>query len=400
MAIYTYTAKNLPGKTIKGEIEANDKSTVVAALKEKGLFPIKVGIRSSMNAEINISFMNGVTAKDLGILCRQFAVMLNAGLPVLRILDILKQQLENKLLKTTIEKVFETVQQGNSLFEAMKEHKIFPEILLNMVRAGEASGNLEVVFDRMAVHFEKDNRLTSKVKGALTYPIIIACVAFGVIILLITLVVPTFVKMFSDMSMQLPLSTRIIIAVSDFIKSKWYLLLIIIAGLAIAIRQLSRMESTKKGLDGLKLKIPVIGHFIEKVACARFAQTLSTLLGAGLSMISALEITSKVVDNKKIESAIIDAIGEVGRGKNLSIPIKNSGVFPTMLVNMIEIGEDSGTLEEVLQKTAAFYDEEVEESVSKVTAMIEPLVIVTLSIVVGFIVISVVQPMFQMYGGF
>lgn len=400
MPVYTYAAKNIQGKTIKGQIEANDQSTVIVSLKEKGLFPIKVGVRSGLDTEINLSFKRKISDKDLGILCRQFSVMLNAGLPVLNILDILRQQLENKITRATMLKVYEDVQKGSSLSEAMAVHDIFPDILLNMVQAGESSGNLEGIFEKMAIHFEKGNRLSRKVQSALIYPIILVCVATIVILVLVTFVVPTFVTMFSDMSMQLPVTTRALIGLAAFMKSKWYVLVIIIAAAVIAVRQLYKRDGTGNWFDGIKLKLPLFGNVIIKSSCSRFAETLSSLLGSGLSMISALEITSRVVGNRAIEGAIKNSIEKVGRGSTLSETLKSSGIFPPMLINMIEIGEDSGTLEEVLKKTADVYDEEVEDSVTKLTAMMEPAIIVILAVVVGFIVLSIVQPMFQMYGNF
>lgn len=400
MPVYTYTAKNIQGKTLKGEIEANDQSTVIVSLKEKGLFPVKVGVRSGLDTEIKLSFGKKISEKDLGILCRQFSVMLNAGLPVLNILDILRQQLENKTIRAAIEKIYEDVQKGSSLSEAMAVHDIFPDILLNMVQAGESSGNLEGIFEKMAVHFEKGNRLNRKVQSALVYPIILVCVATIVILVLVAFVVPTFVTMFSDMSMQLPLTTRALIGMADFMRSRWYVILIVIAVAAIAVRQLLKNERTSFWFDSIKLKLPLFGNIIIKSSCSRFAETLSSLLGSGLSMISALEITSKIVGNRVIEGVIKSSIERVSRGSSLSAPLKSSGIFPPMIINMIEIGEDSGTLEEVLKKTANVYDEEVEDSVTKLTAMMEPLIIVVLAVVVGFIVLSIVQPMFQMYGNF
>ncbi len=399
MPKYNYKAKTIDGATIKGAIEVNEERDVIAYLKDKGYFPLAITQQTLLQKEITFSFLETVKASDIAIFCRQFYTIINAGISVLGCLDIMRKQTENAKLKEIIGKVYEEVQKGNTLSSAMKEHKVFPSILMNMVEAGEVSGTLDTSFEKMATHFEKENKLNKKIKGAMTYPIIVAIVATIVIIILVTFVVPTFVGMFAGMGMELPLSTKILLEISDFIKNRWYILLGGVVGGLFAFKKYADSELGKLTLDGIKLRIPIFGKLNQKVIASRFSRTLSTLLASGLPILSAIDMVAKVVDNHVVAKGLEKAGQEVSRGVDLATPIANIGIFPPMVVHMLKIGEDTGSLESILEKTADFYDTEVETAITQMTTLLEPLIIVVMAVVVGFVIISIVQPMFGMYGG-
>ena len=399
MPIYSYKAKDSSGKTITGTMEANERNMVITTLKNKNLYPLSVQEAGLLKKEIEFDFMEKVTVRDLAVFCRQFSTLINAGVTVFNCLDILRLQTENKKLKKIIQDIYETVQKGKTLSAAMNEHKIFPPILLNMVEAGEVSGTLDLTLERVAVHFEKENKINQKVKGALTYPIVVSVIAVIVVGILVTFVVPTFVGMFSGMGMELPGTTKALLAISDFTIKRWYVLLIVGVVLFVSFKYYASLESGRRTIDGLKLKVPIIGNVTKKIIASRFTRTLSTLLGSGLSLLVSLEIVGRVVDNYVVEKGLENARNEVSRGVNLSEPISQMGVFPPMVTHMVEIGEDTGSLESILEKTADFYDGEVETAIAQMTTMIEPLIICALAVVVGFVVLSIVQPMFGMYGG-
>ncbi|MDK2810834.1 MAG: type pilus assembly protein PilC [Petroclostridium sp.] len=399
MPVYMYKAKTIDGMNVKGTLEANDPATVFSMLKEKGYYPIQVAEQSILQKDISFDFMEKVKLKDMAVFCRQFATIINAGISVLGCLDILRQQTENKKLKNTVEKIYESVQKGNTLSSSMKEHKVFPSILLSMVEAGEVSGSLDVALERMAVHFEKENKINQKVKGAMTYPIIVAIIATIVIAILITFVVPNFVGMFAGMGMELPATTKALLAISNFVKKFWYVIIGVIIGLAILFRYFASTTAGKNIIDGIKLKLPVFGPVNQKVVSSRFTRTLSTLLASGLPLLTSLEIVEKVVDNDVVAKGLEKAKQEVSRGVSLAQPIAQIGIFPPMVIHMLKIGENTGALESILAKTADFYDDEVETAITQMTTMLEPLIIVIMAIVVGFIILSVVQPMFGMFQG-
>lgn len=399
MPIFSYKAKTASGKTINGTMEANERDIVISALRDKNYYPLSVEEAGLLKKEINFDFIQSIKIKDMAVFCRQFSTLINAGITVLSCLDILRLQTENKKLREIIQNIYETVQKGKTLSAAMKEHKIFPSILLNMVEAGEVSGTLDITLERVAVHFEKENKINQKVKGALTYPLIVCVIAVIVIGILITFVVPTFVGLFSGMGMELPVTTKMLLSISNFVKSFWYLLILFGIGVFIFYKYYTSLDSGRKVIDTIKLKIPVFGMVTQKIIASRFTRTLSTLLGSGLSLLVSLEIVGRVVDNYVVEKGLEHAKNEVSRGVNLAEPISQMDVFPPMVVHMVKIGEDTGSLETILEKTADFYDGEVETAIGQMTTLIEPLIICVLAVVVGFVVLSIVQPMFGLYEG-
>ncbi len=398
MAKFNYSAITTQGKRKTGTIEANNKASATTMLKESGLFPESVVERGALQGDIILG--NPVKTKDLTIFCQQFEAILSAGVSVLEALHLLKEQTENKYLAKVIADLYDRVERGESLSDSMRANeRYFPPILVNMVEAGEFSGSLEVALGRMAVHFEKEHKLQQSVKKATTYPIVVSIVAVGVIILLLVVVIPTFVDLFDGMGMELPATTKALLAISSFVINRWYIILFAVVVGGIGLRFYVKSEIGKLTLGRIKLKIPIIGPVQTKIVASRFARTLSTLLASGLPLLQAIEVVAKVVDNHVVEHGLMEAQQQVSKGIPLSQPIEEMGVFPPMINHMVRIGEDTGQLEPILNKVADFYDGEVETAVAQLTTMIEPAIIVVLATVVGFVVISIVQPMFQMYSG-
>lgn len=395
---FNYSIITKEGKDKKGKIEAKSKEQAIQMLKEAGHFPLEVTEIGLLQKEITFGG-NHVTTKDLSMFCRQFYSILKAGVVVLDGLYLLKDQTENKILKKVINELYIDVEKGGSLYEAMKKHKkVFPDILVNMIAAGEESGNLEVAFERMAEHFAKENRIKQAVQKAVTYPAVVLCIAMVVVIILVTFVVPTFTEMFTDMGMDLPLTTRLLIALGDFLKNKWYVAVITVTALVGGFMWYRKTPVGRFTLSGIKLKLPILGKLNQKIVASRFTRTLSTLLAAGIPMLDSIEIVARVVDNTVVEKGLLEAKFQIGEGVPLSKPLEDMQVFPLMVTHMIKVGETTGEMEEILTNVANFYDEEVETTVAQVTTLLEPLIIVLLAIVVGGVVLSIVQPMFQMYG--
>ncbi len=399
LAIYKYKAITNEGKTFEGTYNAKNKEEVILMLRENKYYPVNIKETEEEKDIRNLQIFNSVKIKDIAIFCRQFYTMLNAGVTIINCLDILRQQTENEKLRYAIGKVYREVQKGLTFSEALKNHKnIFPELLINMVKAGEISGNLDTIMDRMANHYEKEFKINNKIKGAMVYPIILSIVSTGVVVFLITFVMPTFMEMFEENDIPFPVPTRVLLIFSDILQQYWYLF---IGGLIIIIfiiRRALKMEKGRLLVDGVQLKFPIIKGITEKIVTSRFTRTFSTLSASGVPLLQSLEIVANVVGNKVVGDGINTAKEEVRKGVSLSNTIKDIDVFPLMVTSMIEIGEESGSLDKILEKTAAFYDEELEVALQKLTTMIEPLMIVVMSLVIGFIVISMVLPMFDMFG--
>ncbi len=396
MATYLYKAIGSSGAISKGKIDATSKSVAMAKIKDMGMFPTEVKEESALTKDITIG--NPVNSKDLTIFCNQFEAILKAGVTVLEGLYLLKDQTNKKYFKNVIGDLYAKVEQGEPLSVAMDAHpKTFPEIFRNMIKAGEASGNLEISFNRMKSHFEKDYKLKQEVQKATMYPIIVGFIAIVVVVILLVVVVPTFTGMFEQMGAELPVTTRTLVAISTFLATKWYVVLGVIFALVVLVFILKSMENAVSFFSRLKLKMPVMGNLSTQIVASRFARTTSTLLASGLSIIDTTEIVSKVVGNKYVSDRLMDAKDQVSKGVPLSEPLRDMGVFPPMLIHMVKIGEDTGQLEPILDNIADFFENEVESAVKQLTTILEPAIIVFLAIVVGFIVISIVQPMFEMY---
>lgn len=396
MPIYEYEAKTLQGVPIKGKLEAIDEESVISTLRGKSYYPVRIRLqKQAMNIEL--ANYKKIKLKDMAIFCRQFAVIIAAGISILKGLEIVKEQTENKKLKKYLGEIFEDVQKGKTLSESMKKYKDFPEMLSNMVAVGESSGTLDTIMERMALYYDKENKLNQKIKGALTYPAVISVFAVGVVILLVTKVLPTFVGMLTQDGQELPMPTKIILGLSNLITNKWYLIIAIIIGLVIILRYYFSSPQGRLFFDKLKMRMPIFGKIYKKIVTARFARTFGTLMGSGIPLLNSIEICADVVGNHVIKDILDSTKDEIKKGLSIGETLGNRGVFPIMLTQMIKIGEESGTLDSILERTAEFYDGEVDAATAQLTSLIEPIIIIFLACIVGFIIISIVLPMFQMY---
>ena len=397
MAKYQYKAKNMAGKVIEGIYEAPTKQNVVDMIRQKSFYLMDIQEIPEKKDIKEMDIFAKVTTKDLTIFCKQFASILKAGVPLIQALQMLSKQTENPVLQRIIRKVSEDIQKGSTLSAAMGVHSDhFPPILIHMLHAGEVSGTLENSLEVMSVHFDKAFKLQRKVKSAMVYPMVVLFVAVAVIIFLMISVVPMFSDMFANASKELPGVTRLLIAISDGLK-KNYIAIIMTTLLLFGIIKIYLSGSVGRlALDKFKFRMPLLGNIQTKSMAANFARTMSTLMGTGVGITEAIKITGKILDNTYAiqEMEIIER--KVREGKGLYHPVRESGLFPPMLVNMIMLGEESGTLEDMLAKTAAFYEEDVDEATQRLTTMLEPLIIIVLAVIVAFIVISIALPMFDM----
>ena len=396
---FIYKAIGPDGKEKKGSIQAASSEQAIMRIKGDGLIPVEVTEENILNKEINISFGSKIKARDYCVFCRQMLAILGAGVSIINALQMLSEQTENVPLKKGIATLADEVGKGETLSNAMrKQPKVFPSIFVNLVEAGEATGTLEVSFERMALQFEKENQLQQVIKKALTYPIIVGFVAIGVIFAMMTFVIPTFMNMFSDMDVEMPAITQFVINLSDFFVAYWWLIIIAAVVLVLAIKAYSKTISGRVLFGTLKIKLPVISNVQIKSASAKFARTLSTLLRSGVPMIQALEITANSVeDNIHFQRAVYSARDQVANGSSLSKPVKMSGLFPPMVEHMISIGEETGNLEDMLENVAEYYEEEVTTATEQMMTVLEPMMILVLALIVGVIILAILQPMMTLY---
>ena len=393
---YKYKAIDPNGHETDGMYIASSESDVINMIK--GNNSLVVSIERDLEAEAQIQvFKSKVKKKDLAVFCRQLFTMLDAGLGIVKCLEILVAQTENKTLRNAISDICEDVQKGFTLSESMKKHKkIFPTILISMVEAGEVSGTLDTIMERMAVHFEKENRLENKIKSSLIYPIALIVVSIAVVVFMLVAVLPTFVGMFEGSDTPLPGPTKFLISLSDSIQAYWYIYAGVIAGLVTLLLIYKATPEGRRFFDNLKLTIPGVKITSAKIITSRFTRTLSTLMSSGIPLIQALEVVGRVVNNVVVQERLEHGVENIRKGVSLSRAVKDVKIFPPMVDSMIKIGEESGSLDDILYKTADFYDEEVEMSLQKMTTLIEPILIVGMAVVIGFIVIAMALPMFDM----
>lgn len=397
MPKYQYTAKNMAGRIIEGVYEAPNKEAVINMIRQKSYYHLEVK-ELVERKDLNESLLGKVKVKDLSIYCKQFASILRAGVPLVQCLGMLGQQTEHKILKNITMGVREEVQKGSSLSQAMNIYsKKLPSILINMVAAGEASGTLDESFETMAEHFEKDYKTRHKVKSAMRYPILVLIVAVIAVALMLVKVVPVFEKLFASSGSELPLPTKILLSMSKFLQKNGFVLLVIIIILAVIVKLILAGENQRLAFDHYKYKMPIFGDFMTKNTAANFARTMSTLMSTGVSITEALDITGKVLQNTYAQKCMKDINDQVKEGKGLFEPIQALDLFPPMLVNMIMLGEESGTIDEMLKKSAIFYEEEVDRAAQGLTSMIEPMIIIVLGGMIAFIVLAIVLPMFGSY---
>lgn len=399
MPNFAYEAINSRGTTVKGSIDADNIDKAQAMLKSQELIPVTVRETSALSKDISFEIGGKPKARDFSVFCRQFVSMTQAGVSLIDSLNMLSDQTENKRLQKAIREIQTEVEKGESLTVAMQKQKIMPPLLCHMVEAGEASGSLDVAFDRMATHFEKDARLKAMVKKAAIYPIIVIVVAIVVVIVMLEKVIPTFADMFKDMDMDLPAITKGVIALSDFIAAYWLVLIGIIIGLVILFRIFKKSSTGEMIFAKAGLKMPLFGSLTIKTSSARFARTISTLLAAGLPLVDAVGITADIMDNKIIRDALMASKDEIVQGTPLSVPLRQCNLFPPMVYQMTRIGEESGDIEGLLEKLADYYDEEVEQATAALMAAMEPMIIVGLAAIVGTLIGAVMAPMASMYTG-
>ncbi|MHB8882133.1 MAG: type II secretion system F family protein [Thermodesulfovibrionales bacterium] len=396
--IYEWSGKNSKGMVEKGELTANSKEDALNQIRKKNIVPTLVKEKESKSLMDQLSFGGGVDDKDIVVFTRQFATMIDAGLPLVQALEILSGQVENKTLAKTLMAIKNDVESGSTYADALRKHpKVFTDLYANMVAAGESGGILDTILNRLAAYMEKAMKLKKKVKGAMVYPLVVSSIAVLVIAVIMIFVVPTFSKMFMSMGGKLPLPTQIVIDLSHFIAGLGGLLTAI--GIAAFIVGFVQFRKTEKGMhltDKLFLKLPIFGMILKKVAVAKFTRTLSTLISSGVPILDGLEITAKTAGNKVIEYAVFEIRSAVSEGKTLAEPLMKSKVFPPMVTHMIAVGESTGALDTMLSKIADFYDDEVDSAVNNLTAMMEPMLMVFLGGSVGFIVIAMYLPIFKL----
>lgn len=393
---FKYKAISNTGQTIEGTFDATSEGEVVSMIKSNNYIPVNVERDIGADSQVEL-FSKKVKKKDLAVFCRQFYTMINSGLGIVKCLDILVMQTENKTLRNSLASLSEDVQKGFTLSEAMKKHdNIFPSILISMVEAGEVSGSLDIILERMAEHFEKENKIENKVKSSMIYPAALAVVSVVVVIFMLVFVMPTFLDMFTGSDVPLPTPTRILIAISDSIRVFWYIYIIVIGIIVAALGTFKKTEEGTRFFDSMKLKLPVIKSTSSKIITSRFTRTLSTLMSSGIPLLKALEVVSNVVNNVIIKERLEEGIENIRKGITLSKAVRDVGIFPPMVDSMIKIGEESGSLDEILYKTADFYDEEVDASLQRLTALLEPVMLVGMALIIGFIVIAMYMPMFDM----
>ena len=397
---FSYVAVDKRGKEKRGSLEAETRERALEQLKAEGLIPVSVREQGALNKEIDFSIGKKVKPRDLSVFCRQFVSITQAGVPMKEALQMLSEQTENKWLKRAISEVLLNVEKGNTLADSMRRQPdIFPPMLVNMVEAGEQSGSLEMAFSRMAVHFEKEAKLKATIKKATIYPIILVIAAIGVIAVMLLFVIPIFIDMFADLDIEMPAITMFVMNSSKWMTSHWYVLLAIIVGVVAAYKLIYRTTQGRLTIDRIKMKMPLFGKLTVKTACSQFARTMSTLLMSGISTIDALETTSKIVNNIHYTNAMLKAREEVMKGVPLSEPLEASGIFPPMVYHMTGIGEETGNVEEMLEKMADYYDEEVEMTTQSVLAAMEPIIILFMALIIGTLVIAVISPIASMYNG-
>jgi len=395
MPAFTYTARALNGDLRTATIDAPSRDEVVAQLRRQRLNVVKIDEAAQV---ANKKKSGGkISMRDVVIFTRQFSTMINAGLPLVQALDILAKQSENKALKDVTRAVVFDVESGHTVADALRKHpRAFTDLYVNMVAAGEAGGILDTILMRLATFLEKNDALVRKVKGAMIYPGVIMSVAAIAIVVLLLFVIPVFEKMFESVGMPLPLPTRVVISMSRFLQSYWWL---VIGGFMAAGWSLKKYYATSDGklaIDKMLLKMPVLGDVLRKSAVSRFTRTLGTLIGSGVSILDGLEITAKTAGNRVIQDAIMESRASIAGGETISAPLQKSEVFPPMVISMIAVGEQTGGLDEMLSKIADFYDEEVDAAVGGLLALMEPIMIVFLGVVVGGMVVAMYLPIFDM----
>ena len=396
---YFYIVADKAGKEKRGKMEANNRDAAKELLKKDGYVILSLE-EQSQQFDMNFTFGRKLKPRDLSVFCRQFVSILESGVAMKEALVMLEEQTENKTLKKSIAEVLTNIEKGNSLADAMRgESHVFPPMLINMVEAGESSGNLEMAFSRMAEQFEKEAKLKATVRKATVYPIVLIFACIGVIGVMLLYVIPIFIDMFKEIDMEMPAFTMFVMGLSEWAGTHVYIIVGVAVAIFAAYQAYYRTEGGRKNIDRIKMKMPLFGQLVVKSNCSRFARTASTLLAAGVPMIDCLDIVSRIVNNIHYSMAIQNAREEVMKGIPLSEPLRDAGIFPPMVYHMTGIGEETGNIEQMLNKLADYYDEEVEITTQTILAAMEPLIIVFMAVVVVSLVVASILPIAAMYEG-
>jgi type IV pilus assembly protein PilC len=394
MPVFAYSARAASGEITTGEIDLPTRDEVVGFLVRQRLRPVSVKAKAK---EINISFGTGIKTREVVIFTRQFATMINSGLPLVQSLTILAEQTENKNFQAIISAVLNDIQAGMTLADGMRKHpKVFTELYVNMVAAGEAGGILDIILLRLAQFMEKNDALVRKIKGAMTYPAVMLTVVILATTVLLWKVVPVFATIFLEAGLDLPAPTRMVLALSSFLQNYIFFMVLGIVGLVFLIRRWYRTDTGQLAIDRFMLHMPVLGDMLRKSAVSRFTRTLGTLVSSGVSILEGLQITARTSGNRVIHDAVMASRASIASGATIAEPLKTSGVFPPMVVQMINVGEQTGGLDDMLSKIADFYDDEVDAAVSALTSILEPIMIVFMGVVIGGMVVAMYMPMFDM----
>ena len=398
MAVYGYEVIDKAGKTSKGSIDADSVGAARAELKRQNLTVVNISEQNALTKDINIDIGGKPTARDLSVFCRQFVSMTRAGVSILEAMKMLCEQTENKRLKKALEEVRVSMEKGEPLAESLaKEPKIFPGIMVNMVAAGEASGSLDTSLDRVATQLERSSKTQALVKKAMVYPIVLMVVAIAVVIVMLVFVIPQYSSMFEQLDTELPAITQAVLTASDFIKAKWYILIAIVLAVVFGIKTFAGTNTGKHVFGKLAIVLPGVKDLTTKSAASSMARTMSTLMAAGVPMVEAVEIVANTMTNIWFKEALLDAKEQIGLGVPFSKPLEDCGLYPPMVYHMVRIGEESGAIEDMLDKLADYYEEEVEMAVQSLMAMMEPMIIIVLAAIVSVLIASVLAPMMKMY---
>ena len=398
MATFVFRAVDLAGVPARGEVDAENQQAVTDQLKSRGLIVLDIDAKKG-SKELTIGFLERVKARDLSVMTRQLATMVSSGVTILRALYVLEEQTESKVLKHALVEIRKSVEAGLPLSDALARHpKIFSPLYISMVRSGEAGGLLESALQRTADQLEKEDALRRQVRAAMVYPAVVISFALAVLLALVAFIVPVFAKVFKDFGGKLPALTQFTVGLSDFITSKWYLVIVITVAAIWGFFAWKRSKWGRPQWDAFRLRIPLrIGEVVQKVALARWSRTLSALVSAGVPILQAIEVTGKTAGNKVVENAMDSVHESVKRGGTISAPLKDVSVLPAMVVHMVGVGEETGALDTMLTKIADFYEDEVNAAIKALTSILEPVMIILIGGIVGFIVISMYLPLFKVY---
>jgi type IV pilus assembly protein PilC len=392
--MFAYSARSIAGDIQTGEIDLPTRDEVVTFLRRQRLVPVSIRTKPK---DVSFTIGSGVKMREIVIFTRQFSTMINAGLPLVQSLTILAEQTENENFRKVITAVLNDIQAGQTLADAMRRHpKIFTDLYVNMVAAGETGGILDTILNRLALFLEKNDALARKIKGAMTYPVVVLFVVLAATTILLWKVVPIFAEIFSSAGMALPTPTRVVLGVSEFLQSYILFIFLGMVGFVVALRQYYKTSNGQLVIDRLLLKMPILGSLIRKAAVSRFTRTLGTLVSSGVSILEGLEITARTAGNRVVHDAVMKSRRSIAGGATIADPLRESGVFPPMVVQMINVGEQTGGLDEMLSKIADFYDDEVDAAVSALTSVLEPIMIVVMGVVIGGMVVAMYMPMFDL----